>query len=135
MSDFGWCGEVFNFSMFNMFMWFYHSLLISEGNSFFFFLNFCRTHVLFAGPLIPLFWTSGDICPGFQSQGGFPHLRASSPVYNGFLRFTSGVTPAFSTNSGCTLYKHVYGMAGLTSLTCIGIWTTNAVVSCSAVRD
>ena len=21
------------------------------------------------GPLIPLFWTSGDICPGFQSQG------------------------------------------------------------------
>ena len=28
------------------------------------------THVLFVGPLIPLFWTSGDICPGFQSQGG-----------------------------------------------------------------
>ena len=27
MSDFGSCGEVFNFSMFNMFMWFYHSLL------------------------------------------------------------------------------------------------------------
>ena len=22
------------------------------------------------GPLIPLFWTSGDVCPGFQSQGG-----------------------------------------------------------------
>ena len=35
-----------------------------------FFLNFWRTHVLFVGPLIPLFWTSGDICPGFQSQGG-----------------------------------------------------------------
>ena len=48
------------------------------------------------GPLIPLFWTSGDVCPGFQSQGGFPRLRASSPVCNGFLRFT----PAFSTNSG-----------------------------------
>ena len=31
------------------------------------------------GPLIPLFWTSGDVCPGFQSQGGFPRLRASSP--------------------------------------------------------
>ena len=26
--------------------------------------------VLFVGPLIPLFWTSGDVCPGFQSQGG-----------------------------------------------------------------
>ena len=23
------------------------------------------------GPLIPLFRTSGDFCPGFQSQGGF----------------------------------------------------------------
>ena len=22
------------------------------------------------GPLIPLFWISGDVCPGFQSQGG-----------------------------------------------------------------
>ena len=22
------------------------------------------------GPLIPLFWTSGDVCPGFQSQDG-----------------------------------------------------------------
>ena len=37
---------------------------------FFFFKNFCRTHVLFVGPLIPLFRTSGDVCPGFQSQGG-----------------------------------------------------------------
>ena len=66
----------------------------------FFFKIFCRTQVLFVGPLIPLFWTSGDICPGFQSQGGFPCLCASSPVYNRFLRFTSGATPAFSTNSG-----------------------------------
>ena len=24
----------------------------------------------FVGPLIPLFWTSGDVCPGYQSQGG-----------------------------------------------------------------
>ena len=52
------------------------------------------------GPLIPLFWTSGDVCPRFQSQGGFLHLRASLPVHKGFLRFTSGATPAFSTNSG-----------------------------------
>ena len=33
------------------------------------------------GPLIPLFWTSGDVCPGCQSQSGslacmLPHLRA-----------------------------------------------------------
>ena len=25
-----------------------------------------RTSVLFVGSLIPLFWTSGDVCPGFQ---------------------------------------------------------------------
>ena len=49
--------------------------------------------VLFVGSLIPLFWTSGDICPGLQSQGRSPRLHAS-PVCNGFLRFTSGVTPA-----------------------------------------
>ena len=36
-----------------------------------FFLNFCRTRVLFVGSLIPLFWTSGDVYSGFQSQGGF----------------------------------------------------------------
>ena len=47
---------------------------------------------LFCVALIPLFWTSGDVCPGFQSQGGYPYLLASLPVYNGFLRFASGVT-------------------------------------------
>ena len=52
------------------------------------------TQVLFVGPLIALFWTSGDVCPGFQSQGGFPRLHASLPVHNRFLRFTSGATPA-----------------------------------------
>ena len=26
--------------------------------------------MLFVGPLIPLFWTSDDVSPGFQSQGG-----------------------------------------------------------------
>ena len=47
---------------------------------FFIFLKkFWRTHALFVGPLIPLLWTSGDLCPGFQRQGGslacvWPHL-------------------------------------------------------------
>ena len=40
-----------------------------------FFFNFWRASVLFVGPLMPLFWTFGDICPGFQSQGGSPHLH------------------------------------------------------------
>ena len=25
--------------------------------------------LIFVGPLIPLFWTSGDVCSGFQSRG------------------------------------------------------------------
>ena len=43
---------------------------------------------------MPLFWTSVDICCGFQSQVRFLHLYASSPACDGFLRFISGVTPA-----------------------------------------
>ena len=46
------------------------------------------------GLLIPLLWTSADVCLGFQSQGGTPHLVDSLPVYNGLLRFTCGSTPA-----------------------------------------
>ena len=69
----------------------------TKGKIFFreplFFKIFCRTRVLFVGPLTPQFCTSGDVCPGFQSQGGFPHLRVSLPVHNRFLRFTSGATP------------------------------------------
>ena len=65
------------------------------------------------GSLTPLFWTSasGDVCPGFQSQGGFPRLRASSSACNRFFRFTSGATPADllapSMAAGLILYMHV----------------------------
>ena len=43
--------------------------------------------MLFVGPLIPLFWTSGDVCSGFQRQSGFLACY-------GFLRFISDATPA-----------------------------------------
>ena len=33
-----------------------------------------------------LFWTSSDICLGFQSQSRFPHLPALSPAHERFLR-------------------------------------------------
>ena len=42
----------------------------------------------------PLFWTSGYVCPGFQSQVGSPCLGALLPACNRILRFTSGATPA-----------------------------------------
>ena len=40
--------------------------------------------------LIPLFWTSGNVCPVFQSQGGSFACFLACVI----LRFTSGVTPA-----------------------------------------
>ena len=49
---------------------YYSSLFVSVFCWFFFKKKIWRTHVLFVGPLIPLFWTSGDVSPGFQSQGG-----------------------------------------------------------------
>ena len=62
---------------------------------FVFFLKIFGRHLsFFVEPLIPLFWNSGDVCPGFKHQVGFPHLYALLPLYNGLLRFTSGVTPA-----------------------------------------
>ena len=49
-----------------------------------------RTLVLSVGPLIPLFWNSGDISPWFQS----PHLHTSWLMCNRFFQFTSGMTTA-----------------------------------------
>ena len=50
-----------------------------------------RTSVfLGVGPLIALLLTYGDVRPGFQSQGGFPRLRALSPA----CRCNSSVTLA-----------------------------------------
>ena len=56
-----------------------------------------RTFILFVGPLMPLFWTSGDVSSGFQSQSGFCLIRTwrrrTSSITRS-LRFTSGATPA-----------------------------------------
>ena len=47
------------------------------------------------GPLVVLLiCTSGDASLRFQSQDGHPHFGSLSLVYNGFLRFISGVTSA-----------------------------------------
>ena len=60
----------------------------------YFFKFFWKTSVLSVASLITLFWTSGDIGPGFQSQGGSPRLHASFPACNRILRLTFGITPA-----------------------------------------
>ena len=42
------------------------------------------------GPLIPLYWTFGDISSGFQSHGGQPY----SPLAEVYVLHVHGVTPA-----------------------------------------
>ena len=62
----------------------------------FFLKSFWRTYVLFLGPLVPLFWISGDVSSGFQSQSGFCLIRyfcgGKCNVHS--PRFTSGATLA-----------------------------------------
>ena len=45
----------------------------------------------FCGPLIPLFWTSVEVFPGFQSQSGFLAYRLY--YLHTIPRFTSCVIP------------------------------------------
>ena len=62
----------------------------------FFFLKFLADTCPFWGPLVPLFWISGDVSSGFQSQSGFCLIRyfcgGKCNVHS--PRFTSGVTLA-----------------------------------------
>ena len=57
--------------------------------------------VLFVGPLIPLFWTSGDVCPGFQSQACFLACTL-------FFRFTCAATPADLLKAGMAARRVPY---------------------------
>ena len=74
---------------------------------------------LFLGPLVPLFWISGDVSSGFQSQSGFclicyfcgGECNVHSP------RFTSGATLADLLVAGMQLVTspHAYAEVGLGS--------------------
>ena len=77
--------------------------VLCKFSRYFFFLK--KLSVLFVGSLISLFWTSGDICGGFQSQGGSSHFHALSPWCN---RFTSGLTPAYPLSAKPFWSTHLY---------------------------
>ena len=72
--------------------------------------NFWKTWVLLVGLLIPLFWISGEICPGFYTQGGSPCLLALSLACNRIIRFTYGATPAdlLTANMAAKLFSSTY---------------------------
>ena len=48
----------------------------------------------FGGPLVPLFWISGDVSSGFQSQSGLPYLHCGGKRNVCSLKSTSGATLA-----------------------------------------
>ena len=86
-------------------------------------LNFCRTLVLLVGPLVPLFWTSGDVCPGVQSSGGSPRLHAMSPC-----SITSNFRQnlAFHIENEPCCIKHylcVYEQKSIVNGVCVDDWT------------
>ena len=53
-----------------------------------FFRKGFEEHQSFLGPLLPLFWTSCDVCPGFQSQGATPADPSASIMASGALHLT-----------------------------------------------
>ena len=69
-----------------------------------FFLKFLVDTCPILGPLVPLFWISGDVSSGFQSQSGFFLIRffcgGENDVHS--LRSTSSVTPANLLAAGIT---------------------------------
>ena len=79
---------------------------------FVFFNKFLLDTCPFVGPLIPLFWTSGDVSSGFQSQSGFCLIhtwqRHTSNVTRS-LRFTSGVThlPVYDASIAASRLPHM----------------------------
>ena len=52
------------------------------------------------GSLIPLFRTSGDVCPGFQSQSGFPHRFAEEALNLLMIRFAEETVARSSDEPG-----------------------------------
>ena len=49
---------------------------------FFFFFKVFGGHTCpFLGPLVPLFWISGDVSSGFQSQSGFAIFAEANVMY------------------------------------------------------
>ena len=72
---------------------------------------------LFAGPLIPLFWTSGDVCPGFFKARVDSLARFLACAL--FLRFTSGATPANILTASMVTHNIPY-MVSLAEVGCQG---------------
>ena len=74
------------FSMFLPFICYMNGMLSTEKHSCL--IKFLEGISLFGGVC------TGDVCFGFQSQGGSIHFCALLPLHNGFLRLISGVISA-----------------------------------------
>ena len=59
---------------------------------------------LFVGPLIPLFWTFDDICPGFQSQCGSPPPHLHTCMLHHLCATESSDSPLVQPKSFSSMY-------------------------------
>ena len=59
-------------------------------------------HKSSVGPLTPLFWTSGDVSSGFQSQSGQPYLHLAE-AYLLFHLWCDIFADVYGQHSGCSL--------------------------------
>ena len=81
----------------------------------------------FLGPLVPLFWISGDVSSGFQSQSGFCLIRyfcgGECNVHS--PRFTSGATLANLLAAGAqpVTSPHACAEVGLGSVSNMHAWS------------
>ena len=64
----------------------------SQSLFFFFFEKFLADTCPFLAPLVPLFWISGDVSSGFQSQSGLPYSHCGGEHNVHSPRSTSGAT-------------------------------------------
>ena len=57
-------------------------IIMDSGKPISYYTKFLVDTCPFVGPLMPLFWTSGDVSSGFQSQSGQPYSHlAISELY------------------------------------------------------
>ena len=86
----------------------------SKLNFFLFFLKFLADTCPFWGQLVPLFWISGDVSSGFQSQSGLPYSHCGGERNVRSPRSTSCATLAnlFAAGAQPVLSPHTVASRG-----------------------
>ena len=99
-----------------------------------------RTQVFFVGPLILLFWTSGDVCPGFRSQGGslacmLSHLCAMDSSDSTLVQYLLLYSSQQGSQSFSESFEPLYLQMYLQTFMGLKPTTEHATAQCSLTFD